>query len=66
MQPVSFNFKAQTESEGMEIDIPGKWKPKEEQGLLFLYQKKIDFKSKNVTREKAHHDIVIKRLICGI
>ena len=52
----------QTESERMEKDIPYEWKSKESQGGNF-YSDKIDFKVKNIIREKEGHYIRIKRSI---
>ena len=40
----------QTESEGMEKDIPCKWKSKA--GVAILLSDKIDFKTKIITRDK--------------
>ena len=41
----------QTESEGMENNIPCKWKSKET-GVAILISDKIDFKIKTTTRDK--------------
>ena len=41
-------------------DIPCKWKSKESWRVAILVSDKIDFKIKNVTRDKAEHYIMIK------
>ena len=52
----------QTESEGMEKDIPCKLKSKESwSSILILY--KIDFKIKIIRREKEGHSKMIKESI---
>ena len=49
----------QTESEGLEKDIPCKQRPKKA-GVAILISDNIDFKTKAVERDKEGHYIVIK------
>ena len=49
----------QTESEGLEKDIPHKQRPKESR-VAILISDKINFKTKAVKREKQGHYIMIK------
>ena len=53
----------QTESEGLEKDIPWKQRPKKQAGVAILISDKIDFKTKAVKREREGHYIMIKGLI---
>ena len=49
--PLQTQGHIQTESEGMEKDIPCKWKSKKA-GVAILILDKIDFKIKTITRDK--------------
>ena len=51
----------QTESEGMEKDIPCNWKSKKD-GLTILISDKIDVKIKTITRDKPQ---TIKKMVIG-
>ena len=50
----------QTESEGIEKDIPYNWKQKERSWDINIYIRKMNFKTKTVTRDKEGHYIMIK------
>ena len=58
-RPISPQGHIQTESEGMEKDIPCKWKSKESWSSN-AYIRKLDFKIKTITRDKEGHYIMIK------
>ena len=58
-RPTSKKGHIQTESEGLEKDIPCKWNQKKA-GVAILISDKIDFKTKAVKREKEGHYIMIK------
>ena len=47
----------------MEKDTPCKRKPKEKAGVAILLSGQIDFKIKNIIRDKEGHYIMIKRSI---
>jgi len=49
----------QTESEGLEKDIPCKWRPKESRSGI-LISEKIDFEIKAMKRDKEGHSIMMK------
>ena len=58
--PLQTQRHMQTESKGMEKDIPCEWKPKESQRAILISEKQIDFKIKNIIRDKEGHCIMIK------
>ena len=57
--PLQTQGHKETESEGMEKDIPCKWKSKESWSRK-IHIRKTDFKVKTITRDKEGHDIMIK------
>ena len=61
-RPTSDLGHIQAESEGLEKDIPCKWKSKNQKktGVAILISDKIDFKIKTITRDKEGNYIMIK------
>ena len=57
--PLQTQGHIQTESEGMEKDIPCKWKPKESWSSK-SHISQNNFKTKTITRDKEEHYIMIK------
>ena len=57
--PLQTQEHVQTESEGMEKDIPCKWKANKA-GVAILISDRIDFKIQTITRDKEGHYIMIK------
>ena len=58
--PLQTQRHIQTESKRMGKDIPCEWKPKESQRAILISEKQIDFKIKNIIRDKEGHCIMIK------
>ena len=53
----------QTESEGLETNLPSKWtRKKNKPGVTILISDKKDFKTKAVTRDKEGHYIILKEI----
>ena len=50
----------QTESEGLETNIPSKWKGKKKAGVVILISDKIDFKKRSIKRDPEGHFIILK------
>ena len=50
----------QTESEGLEKNIPSKLSGKKKPGLAILITDKIDFKTKDIKRDTEGHFIILK------
>ena len=53
----------QTESEGLETNIPSKWTGKKKAGVVILISDKIDFKKRAIERHPEGHFIILKRRI---
>ena len=50
----------QTESEGLESNIPSKWTGKKKAGVAILISDKIDFKERAIKRDPEGHFIILK------
>ena len=50
----------QTESEGLETNIPSKWTGKKKAGVAILMSEKIDFKRRAIKRDPDGHFIILK------
>ena len=50
----------QTESEGLETNIPSKWTGKKKAGVAILISDKIDFKKRAIKRDPETHYIILK------
>ena len=50
----------QTESEGLETNIPSKWTGKKKAGVAILISDKIDFKKRAIKRDPEGHFIILK------
>ena len=52
----------QTESEGLETNIPSKWTGKKSQVAIFISDK-IDFKTRAIKRDPEGHFLILKERI---
>ena len=50
-RPISGQKITQTESEGLETNIPSKWTGKKKAGIAILISDKIDFKRRAIKRD---------------
>ena len=50
----------QTESEGLETNIPSKWTGKKKAGVVILISDKIDFKKRAIKTDPEGHFIILK------
>ena len=57
--PPQNKIPTQTESEGLEKNIPSKWTGKKD-GIAILISDKIDFKTKAIKRDTEGHFIILK------
>ena len=53
----------ETESEGLETNIPSKWTGKKKTGVAILISDKIDFKKRAIKRDTEGQFIIILSLI---
>ena len=50
----------QTESEGLETNIPSKWTGKKKKGVAILISDKIDIQRRDIKRDPEGHFIILK------
>ena len=58
--PLQDRRPTQTESEGLETNIPSKWTGKKKAGVVILISDKIDFKKRAIKRDPDGHFIILK------